>query len=132
MDNPIYASAHGLAWAIRAKQLSSVEVVEAHPAQIARHDPPLHAVVTLAEAAALERARAADAALARGDVWGPLNGVPMTPKDVHETTCLRTTAGFPPLSDYVPVEDGAAAARMKGAVGIVLGKTNVPVMAGDV
>jgi amidase len=54
--------------------------------------------------AAGARARAADAdrALARGEDWGPLHGVPMTIKDALETAGVRTTGGHPPLKDYVP------------------------------
>ena len=57
--------------------------------------------------------------------------MPFTLKDAHATAGVRTTTGFPPLADYVPKEDGTVAARLKAAGGILIGKTNVPVMLAD-
>jgi amidase len=99
--------------------------------QIATHNPALNAIVTMDAERAYERARQADAALARGKLWGPLHGVPFTLKDAHSTAGMRTTTGFPPLADYVPQEDSTVTARLKAAGGILLGKTNVPVMLAD-
>jgi amidase len=83
--------------------------------------------------AAGARARAADAdrALARGEDWGPLHGVPMTIKDALETAGVRTTGGHPPLKDYVPKTDAAAVAKLRAAGAILLGKTNVPPLSAD-
>ena len=72
----------------------------------------------------------ADEALARGEVWGPLHGVPFTLKDAHATAGMRTTTGFPPL-DHVPHEDSTVTARLKAAGGILIGKTNVAEMLAD-
>lgn len=127
---PIFSSTTRLAAAIRAGQLSAVEALEAHLAQIERHNPALNAVVILEPEQAHKRARAADEALVRGEVWGPLHGVPFTLKDAHSTAGMRTTTGFPPL-DHVPHEDGTVAARLKAAGGILMGKTNVAVMLSD-
>jgi amidase len=74
----VYSTATDLAAAIRARQVSATEVLEAHLAQIAAHNPTLNAIVTLGAEQARQRAQAADAALARGSVWGPLHGVPFT------------------------------------------------------
>lgn len=126
--NIVYASARELAAAITSEKITSLEVVEAHLAQIEKHNPALNAVVTLDAERALRRAREADAALARGQKRGPLHGVPFTLKDCHTTSGMRTTAGFPPLTQNVPTEDGTVAARLEGAGGILLGKTNVPPM----
>src|SRR5262245_16439916 len=126
----IFSSATQLAAAIRAGNVSATEVVEAHLAQIARHNTALNAVVTLDAEQARARARDADAALRRGEVRGPLHGVPFTLKDAHATAGMRTTTGFPPL-DHIPVEDGTVAARLKAAGGILIGKTNVAEMLGD-
>src|SRR6185503_6071281 len=87
--------------------------------------------VTLDAEHARERAREADEALARGQVWGPLHGVPFTLKDAHATAGVRTTIGSPALADQVPAQDGTVAARLKAAGGILLGKTNVAAMLGD-
>ncbi len=120
-----------MAGIIRAGHLSAREVVAAHLTQIAAHNPALNAVVTLDAERASERARQADDAYARGELWGPLHGVPFTLKDAHATAGLRTTTGFPPLANYVPKEDGTVAARLRAAGGILIGKTNVPVMLAD-
>lgn len=126
-----FLSTTALAAAIRAGDLSATAVLEAHLAQIARHNPTLNAIVTLDADGARARAQEADAALARGEVWGPLHGVPFTLKDAFATAGMRTTVGFPPLADYLPQEDSTVAARLKAAGGILLGKTNVPTMLGD-
>ena len=78
--------------------------MDAHLSQIEQHNPALNAVVTLNAEHARDRAREADEALARGEVWGPLHGIPFTLKDAHATAGMRTTTGFPPL-DHVPQED---------------------------
>lgn len=131
MNDLVFATAHELAAGIRRRQVSATEVLEAHLARIARRNPALNAIVTLDEERARLRARDADAALARGEVWGPLHGVPITIKDSIETADLRATSGFPPLADYVPSTDAPVVARMRTAGAIILGKTNLPTLAGD-
>jgi amidase len=126
-----FASTARLAAAIRTREVSAVEVLDAHVAQIERHDGALNAVVTRDFERARARAREADQALARGLAWGPLHGVPFTLKDAHATAGVRTTTGFPPFADLVPGEDGTVAARLKGAGGILMGKTNVAEMLAD-
>ncbi len=132
MNKAIMSTAHELAQAIRERQVSAVQVVQAHLEHIARHNPTLNAIVTLNEAAALQRAQQADAALARGESWGPLHGVPVTIKDSFETAGLRTTSSYKPLADYVPQQDATVVARMYAAGAIVLGKTNLPELAMDI
>jgi amidase len=124
----VFWAAHDLAAAIREKQIAAVEVMDAHLAHIARHNLALNAVVTLDAEGARRRAREADITLAHGRVWGPLHGVPVTLKDGHSTAGLRTTAGYPPLAEYIPATDGAVAARLKAAGAIIMGKTNVPLL----
>jgi amidase len=127
MDDPIFASAHELATAIQSREVSSAEVVDAHLAQIDRHNARLNAVVTLDEDGARERAQAADAALGRGEEWGPLHGVPITLEDGHATSGVRSTwGGLPRLADHVPTEDGTVVSRLKAAGAILLGKTHGP------
>src|SRR5438876_8223358 len=130
MKDIVFSSTTQLAAAIRAGDGSATEVLEAHLAQIATHNPALNAVVTMDAEQAHKRAHAADEALARGEIWGPLHGVPFTLKDAHATAGMRTTTGFPPL-DHVPQEDSTVTARLKAAGGVLLGKTNVPVMLAD-
>lgn len=131
MNNSVFISTARLATAIRAGDISAVEALDAHLAQIDAHNPALNAVITIDTVRARERAREADAALARGEVWGALHGVPFTLKDAHATAGMRTTTGFPPFADYIPQEDGTVAARLKAAGGVLVGKTNVPAMLAD-
>jgi amidase len=83
--------------------------------RIARHNPPLNAIVMLAADAALARARAADEARARRESWGPFHGVPITIKDTFEVAGVTTTAGSASLRSHVPPRDAAVVARLKGA-----------------
>jgi amidase len=126
----IFSSTTQLAAAIQAKKVSAVEVLEAHLAHIEKHNPALNAVVILDAEGARKRAKEADAALARGEVWGALHGVPFTLKDAHSTAGMRTTTGFPPL-DHIPDKDSTIAARLKAAGANLIGKTNVATMLGD-
>jgi len=105
MNDLVFAPAHQLAAAIRQRQVPVVEVVEAHLAQIARHNPTLNVIVALDEERARKRAQEADAALARGDTWGPLHGVPVTLKDVWDTAGMRSTMDTASFADRVPTED---------------------------
>ena len=115
---------------IRERKVSPVEVAEARLERIERLNPSLNAIVTLAPDV-VERARAAEASLLRGDECGPLHGVPLTIKDTIDTAGLRTTSGSRIRADYVPVTDAPSVARLKAAGAIVLGKTNAAEMAMD-
>jgi len=126
-----YASATELAAAIRARRTTSVAATRLVLDRIERFNPKLNAVVTLAAESALRRAKEADAALARGEIWGALHGVPCTVKDTFETAGVRTTAGATELRDHVPDRDAVAVARLRAAGMIMVGKTNVPPWAGD-
>ena len=126
----LFASVTQLAAAIRAGDVSAAEVLEAHLEQIAAQNPALNAIVTLDAELAQARARAADAARARGELLGPLHGVPFTLKDAFATAGMRTTTGSPML-DRVPAEESTVSARLKQAGGILMGKTNVAEMLGD-
>lgn len=112
-----YASASEAANAIRTKQVSSVELTKLVLGRIQELNPGINAIVTITADAVMQRAREADAALAKGEVWGPLHGVPCTIKDTFETAGVRTTAGAPFLKDYVPKQDAAAVARLRAAWG---------------
>ncbi len=126
-----YGTAADLTALLRRRECSARELLDHHLARIAARNPALNAVVTLDVERARARADAADAALARGESWGPLHGVPMTVKETFETEGLRTTAGFEPFTDHVPAADAVAVARLKAAGAVVFGKTNTPVLAGD-
>ena len=126
MDELIFASAIEQAKAIQAGQVSSEELVSACLRRIEAVNPILNAVVQLAADSALDAARAADAALARGEAKGPLHGLPMTLKDSIDTAGIITTAGTMGRKTFIPQEDATVAARLKGAGAILLGKTNTP------
>ncbi len=126
MDELIYTSATLLAQAIREKRVSSHEVVEAYIHRIEAVNPQLNAVVQLTADTALTQARQADVALARGEIKGPLHGVPITIKDSFDTEGIISTAGTKGRASYVPQQDATAVARMRAAGAILLGKTNLP------
>jgi Asp-tRNA(Asn)/Glu-tRNA(Gln) amidotransferase A subunit family amidase len=115
---------------IRGREASPVEVVQAYLERIDQINPRLNAIVTLAPDV-IEQARAAEAAVVRGDVLGPLHGVPLMIKDTIETKGLRTTSGSAMRADFVPERDAEAVARLKAAGAIILGKTNTAEMAMD-
>jgi len=121
-----FLTACELARRIRAKQDSASEVVEAHLAQIARVNPRVNAIVTLLAEPAMEQARAADEALARGEQVGPLHGLPVVHKDLTFTKGIRTTFGSLLMKDFIPDHDALIVERLKRAGAITIGKTNVP------
>ena len=128
----IFSDATAVSEAIRAKEISSSEVLDSLLTRIGTHNGSVNAVVALDVERARARAGAADEAAARGEWWGPLHGLPMTVKDSYETEGLVTTSGAPELPDHVPISDAAAVAKLKAAGVIVFGKTNLPLYAGDV
>jgi amidase len=99
--------------------------------QIAAENDKIHALITVSEETARRQAREADEVLARGEQWGPLHGIPFTVKDCIETAGLRTTCGYRKLADYIPAQDATVVARTKAAGAILLGKTNLAVLASD-
>ena len=127
----VFASALDAARAIRRKQVSSAELTRHILGRIEGFNPKVNAIVTLRADEAMERAKAADEALARGAWWGPFHGVPCTVKDTFETAGVRTTAGAPFLAGHVPPHDAVVVQRLKAAGAVILGKTNTPFMAGD-
>jgi amidase len=129
MEEIVFQSATAMARAIRDRQISSEEVVDACLRRISAVNPQLNAVVQLPADAALQQARAADAAIARREIIGPLHGVPMTIKDTFDTAGVISTAGTLGRSAFVPTEDAVAVARLRAAGAILIGKTNVPELA---
>ena len=126
MDDLTYFSLVTIADAIRAGEVSSSEVLEAHLARIDEVNGDLNAVVQLCAERAREEAAAADAAIARGDELGPLHGVPITLKDSHDTAGVISTGGTLGRKDFVPEADSTVTARLRGAGAILMGKTNTP------
>ena len=131
MNPLICTSTSQLAQMIREGSLSSSELLDTYLSQITKHNAKLNAVCTLDVERARIRAQQADEAIANGENWGPLHGIPMTVKDMFETQGLRTTSGFKPLRNYVPETDAAVVARLKDAGAIIMGKSNMAQLAGD-
>ncbi|MHA1538276.1 MAG: amidase [Alphaproteobacteria bacterium] len=117
---------------LRAGEIGCRELLDLHIARVERLNPGINAVVALDVERARKRADEADAALAKGEDWGKLHGLPMTIKDSFETAGLATTSGSPELAKHVPISDAVAVARLKAAGAIVFGKTNLPTYAADV
>jgi amidase len=125
-----YRSATELVEAMARGEVSAVELAQEAIARIERYDPTLNAVCVPDFDRALEAARVADAARARGEAR-PLLGVPMTVKESYNVAGLPTTWGIPEFKDFVPDADALAVERVKAAGAVVLGKTNVPLVLGD-
>jgi amidase len=125
-----FKTAVELSAALKAKKVSAVELAEDAISRIERHDGKINAVCVRDFERGLQAARAADAALARGE-QKPLLGIPLTVKESYNVAGLPTTWGFVPQKDYRPAEDALPISRVKEAGGVILGKTNVPVGLGD-
>lgn len=132
MTDVCFEPAHRLASLLRERRISSVELLAAYEQRSAQVNPAINAIVASDFAAARDRARAADAALARGESWGPLHGLPMTIKDTYEVAGLPTVCGAPALREYRPKTHAVAVQRLLDAGAIVFAKTNTPLYASDV
>ena len=131
MSELAYSSAVAIADRIRQREISSREAVDYFLARVETLDEHINSVVTIDAERARTEADAADAALARGEVRGPLHGVPMTVKDSFQTAGMRTTSGAPELASFIPTEDAWPVARLREAGAVIFGKTNLPIYAGD-
>ncbi len=132
MGNPewTFKTARELSQALRAKQVSALELTQDAIARIERHDPRINAICVRDFSRALDAARAADEAIAKREIR-PLTGIPMTMKESYNVAGLPTTWGFVQQKNFMAKEDALAVARVKSAGAVVLGKTNVPVGLGD-
>ncbi|PLR41799.1 amidase, partial [Chimaeribacter californicus] len=121
----IFSDATRLAELIRSREISPVEVMQAHLDRIEATNPQVNAIVTVAEGA-LNAAKAAEAAVMAGETLGPLHGVPFTVKDSIDTAGVMTQRGSPIFRHRLPDADATSVARLKKAGGILLAKTNLP------
>lgn len=126
----IFATATEMSAALAAKQVSAVELAQDVIAQIERHDGDVNAVCVRTFERGLAAAKAADAALARGE-RKPLLGIPMTVKESFNVANTPTTWGFPAQKDFIAPEDALAITRVSDAGAVILGKTNVPISLAD-
>jgi aspartyl-tRNA(Asn)/glutamyl-tRNA(Gln) amidotransferase subunit A len=120
-DDLIRLPAADIAARIAARELSAVEVTQAHLDRIAAVDDQVHAFLHVDTDGALAQAHRVDA----GEVTGPLAGVPLALKDVIVTRGVPTTAGSRILDRWVPPYDATIVERMRAAGVVVLGKTNM-------
>jgi amidase len=124
------ATAGGLAKALADRQVSALELFEEAVRTIEAKDGAINAVVVRDFDRACEAAKAADAALARGESR-PLLGVPMTVKESNHILGLPTTWGHGPFKGWMPGFEGPPVTRFRDAGAVILGKTNVPPWLGD-
>lgn len=120
-----YEDATALAKLIRTRQVSPVEVMNAHLDRLQALNPAINAIVTVADSAR-QAAKAAEAAVLSGQELGPLHGVPFTVKDSIDTANVMTQRGSPIFRGRIPQNDATSVARMKQAGAILLAKTNLP------
>ncbi|WP_246654747.1 amidase [Nonomuraea guangzhouensis] len=119
---PHYLTATEMAHLVKTRQVSAVELLQAHLDRIEQVNPQVNAIVTLVAEQALKAAEAADA----GEATGPLHGVPVAHKDLVDTKGIRTTYGSPLYADHVPDKDDVIVERLRAAGAILVGKTNTP------
>ena len=131
MDELAFSDATTLAAKIQAKEISSLELLEHYLSRVEKYNPEINAVVCEQAGKARDRAVKADEALARGESWGPLHGVPMTVKESYNIAGLPTTWGDPALKDNIVQEDAVACQRLQQAGAVIFGKTNVPINLAD-
>ena len=121
-----FLTAAEIAKKIRKGEITAVQTMEAHLAQIERINPQVNAIVTLVPELALEEARKADEKQAKGGNIGPLHGLPIAHKDLVPTKGIRTTFGSLVFQDFIPEEDALLVERLREGGAIMLGKTNTP------
>jgi amidase len=126
-----FGSATAQAAALRKGQVSSVDLLKAYLERVDRFNPALNALVVDDRRSAMNRARAADRALAKGELWGPLHGLPMTVKESFDLVGQPTTWGHVPRKDHAAPTDALAVERLKAAGAVVFGKSNVPLNLAD-
>lgn len=129
-NNLAFQSASDLVTALRNKEISSTELVEASIARIEKFDKEINAVVVKDYKNARKAAKLADKALAK-DEHRPLLGLPMTVKESFNIAGLTTNWGNVSYKNWKPKEDALVIERLKSAGAIILGKTNVPCMLND-
>ena len=131
MTDYTFASATDLVRLIKTRQISSSELLEHYFKRIDVHNAPINAVIAQNRDEARKAAKAADAALARGEDLGPLHGVPMTVKESYDVAGYKTTWGVPEMKDNLAREDALSIQRLKRAGAVIFGKTNVPLRLAD-
>jgi amidase len=126
-----YCSAKELASLVRRKKVGCLELLDYFVKRIARYNPEINAVIFMDIESARKRAKEADKALAKGNVWGPLHGVPMTVKESYDVVGMPTTWGIPAYKNNFPANNARVVERFLDAGAVLFGKTNVPLNLAD-
>ena len=131
-DELAWMSGDAMAAAVRDREVSPVELVDAVLERLEQTEPKLNAFVTVVAEQARERARVAEAVVMStpAEDLPPIYGVPITVKDLSDTEGVRTTYGAVAFRDHVPTKDSIAWARLKAAGAILIGKTTTPEFGG--
>ncbi len=130
-NNILFMSATEIVAKIRNKEVTSYEVVSAYLQQIEKQNGIFNAVVLVDKENALRQATLADEAIKNGNHLGKLHGVPITIKDNYMTQGLTTTSGYEPLRNHIPTKDAELVKLLKSEGAIIIGKTNLSVLAMD-
>jgi amidase len=130
-DALAFQSAKYLAGAIRRGDISSRDLLDLYLQRVERYNSKLNAIIATDVERARARAIAADDAFAKGVIWGPLHGVPMTIKESFDVVGMPTTWGLAELKDNFPRQNALAVDRFLDAGAVLFGKTNVPAMLAD-
>jgi amidase len=126
-----FRSAKQLASLIRKKKIGCLELLDLYLQRVERYNPKINAIIFKDVEGARKRAKKADRALARKEVWGPLHGVPMTIKESYDVAGMPTTWGVPQYKDNYAKKNSLAVDRLLKAGVVLFGKTNVPLYLGD-
>jgi Asp-tRNA(Asn)/Glu-tRNA(Gln) amidotransferase A subunit family amidase len=127
-ESVCFLSVDELAGALARAEFTSRELVETHLRRIDRINPVLNAYVTVLHDDAVAAADASDRRRREGKTLGPLDGIPVSVKDVEEMAGVRFTMGLLPMSDNVSTTDPVHIRSFRGAGAVILGKTNTPEM----
>ena len=120
-----YMSAGDLSKLVQSKEISPVEIIEAHLTRIDATEPVLNSFITLLADQARKSARQAEKDIQAGRYKGPLHGIPVALKDLYNTGGVRTTSGSRIFDTFIPAEDCTVAAKFHQAGAILLGKLNM-------
>ena len=131
MTDPCLLPATVLTAKLRERAIGARELLEAHIARYQRFNPAVNAVIWADLEGARARADQADAALARGEVWGPLHGLPMTIKESFDIEGAPTTWGIGEMRGNLGKSNAVATQRLLDAGAVIYGKTNVPLLLAD-
>lgn len=121
-----FRSAKQLASMIRRKKLGCLELLDIYLERIERYNSKINAIIFMDVEAARKRADAADNALSRGEIWGPIHGIPMTIKESYDVVGMPTTWGVMEHKNNYAKKNAVVVDRLLSAGAVLFGKTNVP------